>query len=133
LDFVLSGALFAYFRTNWRYALFFLYPYVLMAAAGFAGFYAASRLLGGGLLADFIALLVGLACAYVVVALPPRPLYIGYLLNDWYFASDLVHRRRVHLDQRLDGFARELVEIARNSAADEILIVGHSLGAVQAV
>jgi hypothetical protein len=39
----------------------------------------------------------------------------------------------LHLDQRLDGFARELVDLARKSTADEILIVGHSLGAVQAV
>lgn len=133
LDFVLSGALIAYFRTNWRYALFFLYPYIFMAIAGFAGFYIASSLLGGGLLADLIAIVVGFVCAYVLVALPPKPLYIGYLLNDWYFASDLVHRRRVHLDQRLDGFARELAQAARNSNADEIVIVGHSLGAVQAI
>jgi hypothetical protein len=133
LDFVLSGALFAYFRTNWRYALFFLYPYVLMLMAGFGGFYVSRWLLGSLPLGDLISVLIGLACAFVMVMLPPRPLYIGYLLNDWHFASDLVHRRRVHLDQRLDGFARELVQVARQSTADEILIVGHSLGAVQAI
>jgi hypothetical protein len=133
LDFTFSGALFAYFRTNWRYALFFLYPYVLMTAAGYAGFYVTRWLLGGGILVDLIAVIAGFVCAFALVALPPRPFYIGYLLNDWYFAHDLVHRRRVHLDQRLDGFARELVEIAGKSTADEIVIVGHSLGAVQAI
>src|SRR5690606_33498613 len=86
LDFVLSGALFAYFRTNWRYALFFLYPYVLMLIAGFAAFYISRRLLAGLPLGDFISLLIGLACAFLMVTLPPKPLYIGYLLNDWYFA-----------------------------------------------
>jgi pimeloyl-ACP methyl ester carboxylesterase len=84
-------------------------------------------------LGDLISVLIGLVCAFVMVMLPPKPLYIGYLLNDWHFASDLVHRRRLHLDQRLDGFARELVQVARQSTADEILIVGHSLGAVQAI
>ncbi len=132
-DFVLSGALFAYFRTNWRYALFFLYPYVLMVLAGVAGFYLAGMLLGEGFIANALALAAGFLCAFVLVALPPKPLYIGYLLNDWHFASDLVHHRRVHLDQRLDGFARELVQISKQSMADEIVIVGHSLGAVQAI
>src|SRR5438874_6635873 len=28
LDFVAAGALWGYFRLNWRYALFFLYPFV---------------------------------------------------------------------------------------------------------
>jgi hypothetical protein len=134
LDFVFSGALFAYFRTNWRYALFFLYPYVLMALVGFAGFYLTRRAIGGVLpLADLIAVIVGFACAFGLLLLPPKPLYVGYLLNDWYFAHDLVHRRRVALDQRLDGFARELADLARKSTADEIVIVGHSLGAVQAI
>jgi hypothetical protein len=133
-DFILSGAIVEYFRTNWRYALFFLYPYVFMALVAFGGFYL-SRWLIGDLLpfADIVGAAVGIACVFVLLSLPPRPFYVGYLLNDWYFASDLVHHRRVALDERLDGFARELVELCRNSKADEIIVVGHSLGAVQAV
>jgi len=134
LDFVFSGAIIEYFRINWRYALFFLYPYVFMALAGFAGFYFTRWAIGGVIpFADLIAVLVGLGCAFIMVTLPPKPLYIGYVLNDWHFAHDLVYRRRVALDQRLDGFAKELVDLVRNSTADEILIVGNSLGAVQAV
>ena len=134
LDFVFSGALIAYFRTNWRYALFFLYPYVLMALVGFAGFYLARGAVTGLLpFADLIAVIFGFACAFGLLLLPPRPFYVAYLLNDWYFAHDLVHRRRPALDDRLDGFARELAELARKSTADEIVIVGHSLGAVQAI
>ena len=134
LDFVFSGALIAYFRTNWRYALFFLYPYVLLALVGFTGFYLTRWAIGGLVpLADWLAVIAGFACAFGLLFLPPKPFYVGYLLNDWYFAHDLVHRRRVVLDQRLDGFARELAHLARNSTADEILIVGHSLGAVQAI
>ena len=30
VDFVFGGALWGYARTNWRYALFFLYPYLLL-------------------------------------------------------------------------------------------------------
>ena len=32
LDFVVSGALWAYLQTNWRYAGFFLYPFLMLAA-----------------------------------------------------------------------------------------------------
>jgi hypothetical protein len=133
-DFILSGAIVEYFRTNWRYALFFLYPYVFMALVAFGGFYV-SRWLIADLLpfADVIAAAIGVACVFGLLSLPPKPFYVAYLLNDWYFASDLVHHRRAALDERLDGFARELVELCRTSKADEILVVGHSLGAVQAV
>jgi hypothetical protein len=133
-DFVFSGAILQYFRTNWRYALFFLYPYVFMALVGFGGFYLSRRLIGDALpFAGVIAALIGLACVFVLLKLPPKPFYVGYLLNDWYFASDLVHRRRKGLEDRFDGFARELVTLCRDSKADEIVLVGHSLGAVQVV
>ena len=31
-DFVANGVLWSYFRTNWRYAGFFLYPFILLGA-----------------------------------------------------------------------------------------------------
>jgi hypothetical protein len=133
-DFIFSGAILAYFHKNWRYALFFLYPYVFLAMVGAGGFYLTRRLFGAHLpWPDLIAALVGAGSVFAVLSLPPRPLYIGYLLNDWSFARDLIHHLRPELDRRLDGFARELVALARNSTADEIVLVGHSLGAVQVV
>jgi predicted esterase len=105
-----------------------------MALVGFACFYLVRGAVTGLLpFADLIALIFGFACAFGLLLLPPRPFYVAYLLNDWYFAHDLVHRRRPALDDRLDGFARELTDLARKSTADEIVIVGHSLGAVQAI
>jgi hypothetical protein len=133
-DFTFSGALIAYFRTNWRYALFFLYPYLLLVLAGVGGFYLSRWLIGDALpYATWIALAVGIVCVIVMLKLPPKPFYIGYLLNDWHFAHELVHHRRKGMDERLDGFARELVNLSKTSTAEEIVVVGHSLGAVQAV
>ena len=40
-DFALAGALSRYFRTNWRYALFFLYPLALLVALAAVAFLAA--------------------------------------------------------------------------------------------
>ena len=38
LDFILSGAFRGYVRTNWHYAVFFLYPFVMFAALILAAF-----------------------------------------------------------------------------------------------
>lgn len=133
-DFVVSGALVAYFRMNWRYALFFLYPYVTLAGAGIGAGYLANYLLSGLVpYAGLIAVLVGFAAAFALLYLPPRPLYLGYLFNDWHFAHELVRGKRTVLESRLEGFARDLAALVRESAADEILLVGHSLGAVQVI
>ena len=58
-----------------------------------------------------------------------RLLFIRYALDDWYFARDFIHRVRPGIEERLDRFAAELVRIARETDADEIIVDGHSLGA----
>ena len=58
-----------------------------------------------------------------------RLLFIRFALDDWYFARDFIHRVRPGIGDRLDRFARELVRLARETDADEIIIYGHSLGA----
>lgn len=134
-DFTFSGALIQYFRMNWRYALFFLYPYALFAGFG-VGAYLASRYAFGWFAPGSnwslpVSILLGIAASIGSLMLPPRPLYIAYLFNDWHFAHELVHGRRTVLEPRLNRFAQELAGIVKNSTADEIVIVGHSLGAVQ--
>jgi hypothetical protein len=133
-DFLFSKTILAYFRTNWRYALFFLYPYVFLMLVGAGGFYLTWRLIGWLLpWPGLWAALVGIGCVFGILKLPARPLYVGYLLGDWSFARDLVRHLRPALDARLDQFARALVGHVRDSTADEIVLVGHSLGAVQVV
>ncbi len=136
-DFTFSGALFAYFRMNWRYALFFLYPYFLFTMAG-VGAYLASRYAFGWFAPGSgwslpVSIALGIAASIGSLLLPPRPFYIAYLFNDWHFAHELVHGRRTVLDARLDKFARELIAVVKKSTGDEIVLVGHSLGAVQVI
>jgi hypothetical protein len=132
LDFVLTGTLWRYLLTNWRYAGFFLYPFVtfglLIAAAFLIGVFAfkitGSILIatGGGLF-GFAAALAG----------PWRWLHLGDLFDDWIFSREYIRHGNSEIEQRLDRLAAELVAAANNSAADEILVIGHSLGAVLAV
>lgn len=132
LDFVLSGALWRYFLTNWRYAGFFLYPFVmlglLVAAASLVGAFA-FRISGSVSIAAALGLL-GLAA---VLLGPWRWLHLGDLFDDWIFSREYIRFGNSQIAQRLDRLAAELVAHARSFAADEILVLGHSLGAVLAV
>jgi hypothetical protein len=132
LDFVLAGTLWRYLVTNWRYAVFFLYPFVmfglLVAVAFLIGVFAFKITgsipiaIGGGLF-GFAAVLAG----------PWRWLQLGNLFDDWIFSREYIRCGNPEIEQRLDRLAAELVAAASNSAADEILVIGHSLGAVLAV
>jgi hypothetical protein len=131
-DFVLSGTLWRYLMTNWRYALFFLYPLVmfgLLIAAAYLIGVLAFKITGsipiatGGGLFGFAAVLAG----------PWRWLHLGDLFDDWIFSHEYIRCGNSEIEQKLDRLAAELVAAASNSTADEILVIGHSLGAVLAV
>jgi hypothetical protein len=118
--------------SNWRYAFFFLYPFVmfglLIAAAFLIGVFAfkitrSIPVATGGGLFGFAAVLAG----------PWRWLHLGDLFDDWIFSREYIRCGNSEIEQRLDRLAAELVAAASNSAADEILVIGHSLGAVLAV
>lgn len=131
-DFVVGGAFFGYARRAWRYACFFLYPFLLLAAFGAAGAVVGAALAGltGSALAGIAggALLFGLLLRW-----PGRRLYLWHLLDDWDFARASVRRTHPVIGARLDRLAADLVAASRDGRTDEILVVGHSLGAVLAV
>ncbi len=129
-DFILSGTLFRYFATNWRYALFFLYPVAIIAGFAAMGVAIGSVLAplpvaGAGLKAA----LIGAAVFLGLLVFGGRALQLPYLLDDWIFARDYVRGKRAGLDARLDRFAQELVARMRDPGYDEVVLAGHSLGA----
>ncbi len=131
-DFVIGGALCGYVRTNWRYALFFLYPYLLITSfttlAWFTGAFVART-------SDSVTvgIVTGIGTFITLLQGPGRWLYLPLAFDDWIFSRAYVRDCNRILDCRLDGVAGEIVAAARGATADEILIVGHSLGAVLAV
>lgn len=131
-DFVAGGALFGYMRRAWRYACFFLYPFLLLAAFGAAG-----AALGAGAERLSGSVPVGMACGAgafaVLLRWPGRRLYLPHLLDDWAFARASVRRTDPVLARRLDALAAEVARAARDGRVDEVVIIGHSLGAVLAV
>jgi pimeloyl-ACP methyl ester carboxylesterase len=61
---------------------------------------------------------------------PGRRWRVEQLLDDWICAHEYIHGHRPDIDARLDLFAETLLTRAREAALDEIVLVGHSLGAM---
>jgi pimeloyl-ACP methyl ester carboxylesterase len=132
-DFVVTGAWFRYVYANWRYAVFFIFPYlyvVLFGLAGAAIAYAVTRLSG---LTGVYAAISGIFIAAAIFLglmhwLGPRR-RINHVLDDAIFSRQFLYGQRPEMEQRIDDFASKIIERARKADVDEILVVGHSLGA----
>jgi hypothetical protein len=132
LDFVVSGALRGYLRTNWHYAGFFLYPFVM-----FGALILITSLIGVLIMKASGSIPVGIVVIVVLLAAllagPWRWLHLDTLFDDWSFSREYVRKRNGILERRLDRLAAKIVAAASGSDADELLVIGHSLGAVLAV
>ena len=127
------GVLLRYFRANWQYGFFFLYPYLLMGlfavvAAGLAG--VAAHALGGAVWIRVpLVIVIGATAFLGLLRWPGKHWRVLQGLDDWIFSLEYVHGRRPDLDARLDQFADRLIASTRDSSLDEIVLVGHSIGA----
>lgn len=128
------------FRLNWRFTAFILYPWAalfLTLAAAFAVGCAVVALISLAVALPAVvrwAAMLGITFA-IMHALGPRirKAYIYHLLDAWVFTWEQASGRRPEFNTRLDRFARRIIEVARQSDADEILIIGHSTGSTLAV
>ncbi len=128
-DFILTGTAFRYFSVNWRYGLFFAYPVMLLLAFVALSFYAASFLPALGVPVPYLSVpLAVIALFALLMVWPGRFLMLDYMMDDWIFGHELVHRTRPDFDQRLEGFAQELAEVLRRGDQDEVVFGAHSLG-----
>jgi len=78
------------------------------------------------------ALALPVAAAWLGRRLEAR-LHMQWLMRSFAFTAHQAAGRTPALDERLDGFAAELVDSARDGGFDEILLVGHSSGAIMAL
>jgi pimeloyl-ACP methyl ester carboxylesterase len=136
-NFVWSGTVFRYFWANWKYGVFFLFPYLFVCAFMLAGLLAgnwtANYLELAGIARFVVTTMVGAALFLTLLQWPGRRWRVQQALDDWIFSWDYVYGRRPDLDSRLDRFAEDVVARARNASVDEIVIVGHSMGAMLAL
>ncbi|MDB5656280.1 MAG: hypothetical protein JWQ94_3893 [Tardiphaga sp.] len=132
---VFSGTMGRFWSAHWRFATFISYPHVLLlneaiwCAAVAWGFGWGLQWLGiHGFLAAAGAIALFVAALGTLLKTTEQRSYLLYLMSDTIFTWQFSHGERPEWDARIDRFARHLVEVARNSPAQEIVVVGHSSG-----
>ena len=134
-SFLFGGAMRGYFRASVRYGMFFFYPYIILLAfilggllaGGLAGF--AASYVAPPLVAWIVGLVVGVGAFFGLFHRPGRDWRLHQALDDWDLAREYLNDRTPELDERLDSFAQVIIDAVHSGKYDEIVLVGHSLGA----
>jgi pimeloyl-ACP methyl ester carboxylesterase len=122
---------------NDRYFLFTIVPVLQATALGLLAWWAAFLLIGRfGWSPTFeyaTAITFGYSLFLLLLEWPGRRWRIYQAFDDWILSLDYVYGKRKDLEARLDQFSARFVDCVHQSTADEIVLVGHSLGAIFAV
>jgi hypothetical protein len=132
---VFGGTIARFGKAHWRFATFISYPHFLLfieALVSFgiaSAFYEILEALGiPELLSMAASAALFVAALGTILKYTENLTYLLYLLCDTIWTWEFSHRQRPEWDQRIDRFAQYLVDVARSSDAEEIVIVGHSSG-----
>ena len=137
--FMLNGTLLRLGRAHWRFAGFFVYPYLtllaLVLASGLCGSLVAA--LAGwlgvpGVMAGLLGVGVGVAALVALLRVTEAYTYLLYLFDDGISTDAFARGMRPDWSARLALFAGQVIAACR-SGADEVVIVGHSSGSFMAV
>ena len=129
LDFTLSGALVSMATRSWRFALYFLYPFLailLFAAAGMG-----AAMLAAALPTPYslvMAPLAGLAVFGLLLGHAGERWSVTHLMDLWSFSRNYLRRKRPDAEALLQGFAETVVARSASQHFDEIILIGHSTG-----
>jgi pimeloyl-ACP methyl ester carboxylesterase len=136
-DFFRTATVVRYFQASFRYGFFFLFPLVYLIAFATVGYFIGRWIAGywqlQGVAYGLTVAAVGIATFFGLLQWPGRRWRVLQALDDWICSWDYLHGRRPDIEARLGRFAEQLVEAARGSEFDEIVVVGHSLGATLAI
>ncbi len=136
-DYVLSGTAFSFFRTNWRFAFYFLFPAVMIYLIFICSFLITRSLIPPNFLGtsegmqvvssavtDWIALLV----FFILLQLTGERWFALHLMDLWSFSRYYLRELRPDADARIKTYAKAVAAAANSNQFDEILLVGHSTG-----
>jgi hypothetical protein len=136
LRFFTDGTVNRYRQASWRYFGFTIYPFLAclifsFLAGGFFHFVLSHAGLAGWALWAVLLPLV-LFATLMFCRWPGERLYIPMTIADWGFARDMIDRVNPEIEARFEEFGKETARAIGRSQHDEIIIVGHSFGAVWA-
>lgn len=127
-DFLLTGTAFRFFGSAWRFALYFLFPFLAVcffALLGFGAAITARHLLDIAWLGET---LIGLAVFFLALAVLGKRWSVNHLMDLWSFSLNFFRGRRPDAEALMDRFARRINQRVSSGDYDEVLIVGHSTG-----
>lgn len=137
-DFLVSGLWYRMFKASWRFGAQVTYGYVALTlyaivAAGI-GFTASSFLLPAGQYSWLFWALGGLIAVAIFWGICAfehwRNFYAQHMLDAYITGLQHVRSRRTDMTDLISGFTEKILQTEKNSDADEILLMGHSFGAV---
>ncbi|MEN0000683.1 MAG: lipase [Pseudomonadota bacterium] len=124
-DYMVSGTGFRFFATNWRFALYFLYPFSAVLLSVLAG-WIVGRL--AGQLVVVMGLVGGMAATILLLFFLNRRYFLLHLMDLWSFSADYIRQRRPLVRKQLDAWGAYVAQLQADHDVDEILLVGHSTG-----
>ena len=132
---VFSGTITRFWKAHWRFATFISYPHFLLfiealvsAGIAFAFGWGLEALGIPAFLSIAAAIAMFVAALGTILKTTENLTYLLYLLSDTIWTWEFSHGDRPEWDARIGRFAQHLVDVARNSNAEEIVVVGHSSG-----
>ncbi len=137
---IFDGVVARFWNAHWRFAAFITYPHVLLLCEVLGSLCIAFACWKGLQALSIPAVFsVAAAAAVFVVVLSTLLKYTGnrtyllYLLSDTIWTWQFAHHQQPEWDVRIDRFAQYLARVARNSDAEEIVVVDHSSGSILAI
>jgi pimeloyl-ACP methyl ester carboxylesterase len=129
-----NGMILRIFRASWRYGIFYLGSVFLLTAAytaaivlGWLTYLFTRDAIGGGLVSLGVAVVTGGILLVLAHYICTR-WFVARLCHLWIWHQDLAHGRCPDVEPRIEEFARRIIAKVRAGDADEVLVVGHSVG-----
>lgn len=135
-DDLVSGAMLNVFRASTRMGVLLIYSQVLLIAwiaAALAGGWFAAGAFDPPVSVKFILAAAFSLGAFALLYPLAAGLFINQLNNCWPYLREYARGERTGFDRSTDLLAARIVESARANAAEEILVIGHSAGAMLAL
>jgi pimeloyl-ACP methyl ester carboxylesterase len=137
---IFSGTYAPLFKASWRFALFVIYPLLLMigwillgAAIGGLCLKLVTTLGAPAFIAGVVGIVTGIGAFASMLWLTEPKTYLLYMCDDIFATYQFAHGRRPDWDERMDTFAGYVVHAVHDSDAEEVVVVGHSSGSFLAV
>ena len=137
LDLLLTGTLARYLFANARYFAFAVIPLLQAIALGLLSYliasYAAEYFIPSLAVRYLCTSLIAVGLFFILLQVSGSRWRMFQAFDDWILSLDYIHGSHHDLEARIDQFAARIAASANSDQFDEIIVLGHSLGATFAV